>query len=239
MDVVAAVAAVACDSAGVVVTAGIAAAEAGFSGSIWPCIAAFAGFDASTVDVLVAIAAAAIASGCVVSPDDVAGTMTAIVTTGVASATATGAGVTTGDAAGCDGAAGSAEVAMSNVAVRSAATSLTVAFTIPDFADPDFTGLGAAVASAPVSTVAGCAAPGFASFEEAVAALEEDVPARGWRLSDAAGVSSGRGCDDGRSGAVTAGRSLLAVPAALLSISAEKLSGVGDGSVRADLDGEF
>ena len=63
------------------------------------------------------------------------------------------------------------------------------------------------------------------------------APSRGWRLSDAADGSSGRGCGDGRSGA--AGRSLPAVSAALLSISAEKLSGAGVWSARADRAGAF
>jgi hypothetical protein len=70
-----------------------------------------------------------------------------------------------------------------------------------------------------------------------VAALEEAAPSRGDGLSDAADGSSGRGCGDGRSGA--AGRSLPAVSAALLSISAEKLSGADDWSVRADRAGAF
>jgi hypothetical protein len=50
-------------------------------------------------------------------------------------------------------------------------------------------------------------------------------------------VSSGR-CD-GRSGAIGAVRSLPEVSAALLSISAEKLSGAGDWSARADRAGAF
>ena len=66
--------------------------------------------------------------------------------------------------------------------------------------------------------------------------LEEVVVSRGWRVSDAAALSSARGCGDGRSGAAAAGRSLLDV-SALLSISAEKLSGAGAWSARADLDG--
>jgi hypothetical protein len=71
------------------------------------------------------------------------------------------------------------------------------------------------------------------SCEAAVeAALDEDVASRSWRVSAAA--SSARGV--GRSGAAAAGRSLPA-SVALLSISAEKLSGAAAWSVRADFDG--
>jgi hypothetical protein len=67
------------------------------------------------------------------------------------------------------------------------------------------------------------------------AALEEAAPSRGRRLSDAVDGSSGRGCGDGRSGAVW--RSLPAVSAALPSINAEKLSDAGVWSARADRAG--
>jgi hypothetical protein len=110
---------------------------------------------------------------------------------------------------------------------------------MPDFADPNL-GLKAAPASALPSAVMDAAAFDCTSWEAMFAvALPEDALSQGCRLSVAADASSGR-CCDGRPGAVAAtGRSLLAVLAGLLSISAEKLSGAGDWSARADLDGAF
>jgi hypothetical protein len=67
------------------------------------------------------------------------------------------------------------------------------------------------------------------------AAFEEETASRGCRPSEIVDGSSGR-CD-GRSGA--AERSLPEASPALLSISAEKLSGAGVWSVRADRAGAF
>jgi hypothetical protein len=215
------------------VVAGVPGAEAGFAKPWEPCAA---GFEASTVDMLVAIAAAAIASGCVVLPGD-AGTPTAsVATTGTAIATTTGAGVAAVDAASCDDVAGS-EVAVSDATTMSGAASLTAGFTMPDFATAGFAGL-LAIASVLPSAAMDCPPLGCASCEGVFeAALEEAVLSRGWRFSDAADGSSGRGCGDGRSGA--AGRSLPAASATLPSISAEKLSGADGWSVRADRAGAF
>ena len=211
--------------------AGIAAAGAGFSGAIGACTGDAADFDASTVDELVAIAAAAIASGSAALPLDAGATITSETATGTAIATATETGVAAVGATGCSDAVGSEGNAVSGAATISKAASLVAVFTMPDFADPNL-GLAAAVVSALPSGVAGCAALDFVSPEAVVAAALGDVVSRGCRLSDAADVSSER---DGRSG----GRSLLGVSAALLSISAEKLPDAGDWSARADLDGAF
>jgi hypothetical protein len=68
-----------------------AVAAAVFSGLIWPCTGAAAALDASTVDVLVAIAAAAIVRGSVVAADDAGAATISVTATGAAIATATGA----------------------------------------------------------------------------------------------------------------------------------------------------
>jgi hypothetical protein len=99
----------------------------------------------------------------------------------------------------------------------------------PDFAAPGFTGLDAAPAPAPVSTVTGSAAGSESCDLVFATLLEDDVASRGWRLSVAVDVPSERGCG--------ASRSLLAGSAALLSINDEKLSGAGTGSALADRDG--
>jgi hypothetical protein len=203
----------------------------GFSGTVWACAGAAAGFDASTVDVLVAIAAAAIASGCDVLLGDAGATITSVAATGTAIATATGASGAAVDGIGCDDAAAPEDVAASGAATMSKAASLA-SVTMPDFAAPN-SGLEFVSASTPPPEVAGCVAPGSVSCEAVVeVALEEDVVPRGWRVS--AAVSSARG--DGRSGAAAAGRP-LPVSAALLSISAEKLSAAAAWSVRADFEG--
>jgi len=190
------------------------------------------GFEASTVDVLVAIAAAAIASGSVALPGDAGAITMSVTATGTAITAATGAGVTVVAAAGCEDAAGSADVVESVAATMS--VFLTVAFTMPVFADPGFAGLDATSELEPAAT--GCAVPGSAACDEAFgAAFEEDAVSRRCRLSAAMDASSGRCCGDGRSGAVAAVRSLPAVSAVLLSINAEKLSGAGDWSAFADL----
>jgi hypothetical protein len=120
----------------------------------------------------------------------------------------------------------------------SEAASLTAAFTMPVFADPGFTGVPAAPASALEPAAAGCTALGCSSCAGVFAeAFEEDAASRGWRPSEVPDGWSGRGA--GRSGAVGAVRSVPAVSAALLSISAEKLSAAGDWSAFADLDGAF
>jgi hypothetical protein len=226
------VAAIVAASAGVV--AGVAGAEAGFAWSTEPCVAAVTGFDASTVDVLVAIAAAAIASGSVVVPGDAVATTMSVAAAGTAITAATGAGVIVA-AAGCGDTTGPADAVESVAATMSEAVSLTAAFTMPVFAAPGFAGLDATSEPEPAAT--GCAALGSASCDGAFgAAFEEGAVSRHCRLSDAAGASSGRCCGDGRSGAAAMGRSLPAVSAALLSIRAEKLSDAGVGSVFADLD---
>ena len=120
----------------------------------------------------------------------------------------------------------------------SEAASLTVAFTMPIFVSPGFAGLVTAPASAFEPAAAGCTALGSASCEGVFAvAFEEDAASRGGLPSEVVDGSSGR-CD-GRSGAVGLVRSLPEFSAALLSISAEKLSGAGDWSAFAGLDGAF
>jgi hypothetical protein len=109
---------------------------------------------------------------------------------------------------------------------------------MPVFAEPGFTGLETAPASALEPAATGCTALGSSSCEGVLAvAFEEDAASRGCRPSEVADDSSGR-CN-GRSGAAGAVRSLPELSAALLSISAEKLSGAGDWSAFADLDGAF
>jgi hypothetical protein len=228
-----------------------AAAGAGLAGalvarSIGACAAATAGFDASTVDVLVAIAAAAIARGAVVLPlaagaatTSAGATTTSVAATSTAIATATGAGIAAVAAPGCGDAAGSVGAAVSGEAMMSEAASPTVVFTMPDFADSNL-GLAAVPVSALPSVVTDGATLDGTSGDEAFArGLPEAALSRGWRTSVTADASPGR-CCNGRSGVAAAtGRSLLAgATAALPSISAEKPSGA-DGSVRADLDGAF
>jgi hypothetical protein len=108
---------------------------------------------------------------------------------------------------------------------------------MPVFASPGFTGFETAPASAFEAAAAGWAALGSSSCEGVFAAFEEDAASRGGRPSEVVDGSSGR-CD-GRSGATGVVRSLPVVAAALLSISAEKLSGAGDWSAFAALDGAF
>jgi hypothetical protein len=202
-----------------------------------PCTAAVTGFDASTVDVLVAIAAAAIASGSVVLAGDAGAATISVAATGTAITAATAAGVTLVTVVACADAAGSVDVMGSVAVTMSEAASVKVAFTMPVFAEPGFTGLETAPASA-FGPAAGCAALGSSSCEGGfAAAFEEDAASRGGLLSEVADGSSGR-CDS-RSGDVGVVRSVPEVSAALLSISAEKLSGAGDWSARADRAGAF
>jgi hypothetical protein len=195
------------------------------------------GFDASTVEVLVAIAAAAIASGSVVLGGDAGAATISVVAIGTAITTATAAGVAV-VATACADAAGSADAVESVVATMSEAASLTAAFTIPVFASSDFAGFEVAPASAFAPVAAGCAAFGSSSCKGVfAAAFEEDAASRAGLPSEIVDGSSGR-CD-GRSGAAGAARSLPELSAALPSISAEKLSGADDWSALAGLDGAF
>ena len=167
---------------------------------------------------------------------DAGATIASVVATGAAIATATGAGVTTVDAAGCADAAGST-VAVSGVATMSEAASLTAVFTMPGFATPGFAGLLAA--SAPgiggnglrrrrvACPAKGCSGPRSKKLRGRAAMPA--VRGRGWFV----------GTRRGEADPARTVRSLPAVSAALLSISAEKLSGAGDWSARADRDGAF
>jgi hypothetical protein len=209
----------------VTAAAGVGFAGTSVAGVMGACAGDAAGFDAAMVDMLVASAAAAIASGSVAAPDDVGAATTSAAAIGAAMVTATGAAV----AVGCDGAAGSAGAAASAAGTISEAASLTAALTMPDFAAAGFA--GAAPGPGFESVATGCAAVS-ASCEGVLAALlEEDAVSRGWRLSEAADVSSERCCG--------AGRSLRAGSAALLSINDEKLSGTRAGSALADRDVAF
>jgi hypothetical protein len=186
--------------------------------------------------VLVAIAAAAIASGPVVLAGDAGAATISVAATGTAIAVATAAGVALVTAPACPDAAGSADVVGSVAVTMSEIASLAAAFTMPVFAGPGFTGLETVPASALEPVAAHCTALGSSSCEGVfAAAVEEDAASRVCRPLQAVAGSSGR-CD-GRSGAV--GRSLPAVSAALLSISAEKLSGAGVWSAFAVFDGAF
>jgi hypothetical protein len=185
----------------------------------------------------VAIAAAAIASGSVVLAGDAGAATLSVAATGTAITAANAAGVTPVTAA-CAGAAGSADVVGSVAVTMSEAAPLTAVFTMPVFADPGFVGLETAPASAFAPAAAGCTALASSSCEGVfAAAFEEETASRGCRLSEVVDGSSGR-CD-GRSGAVGVVRSLPEGSAALLSISAEKLSGAGVWSARADRAGAF
>jgi hypothetical protein len=106
---------------------------------------------------------------------------------------------------------------------------------MPVFADP---GLETAPMSEFEAAAADCTASGPRSWEGVFAAVFEDgVASPGCRVSEAVDGSLER-CDS-RSGVVGAVRSLPEVSAALPSISAEKLSGAGDWSAFAGLDGAF
>ncbi|HEV7880180.1 MAG TPA: hypothetical protein VGP39_19135 [Bradyrhizobium sp.] len=180
-----------------------------------------------------AIAAAAIASGSVVLAGDAGAATISVAAMGTAIMVETAA-VT---AAVCNDAAGSADVVGSVAVTMSGAASSMADFTIPVCVDPGFAGSQTASASA-FEPAAGCTALGSSSCEAVFAtAVEEDAASRGCRPSEVADGSSGR-CE-GRCGVVGVVRSLPEVSAALLSISAEKLSGAGDWSAFADLDGAF
>src|SRR4051794_25304172 len=214
----------------------ISGAAACFGCSLTPCTAAATGFDASTIDMLVAIAAAAIASGSVVPAGDTGAATMSVAATGTAIAVATAAGVTLVRAAACADAAVSADVVGSVAVTISEIASLAAAFTMPVFAGSGFDGLATVPASALEPVATDCTALGSSSCEGVVAvAFEEDAALRGCRPLEAVDGSPGR--SEGRSGAV--GRSLPAAPATLLSISAEKLSGAGVSSAFAVLDGAF
>ena len=201
---------------------------------------AAAGFDASTVDVLVAIAAAAIASGCVVLAGDAGATTTSVAATGTAIATATGsrryAAVDGGGLRRCSGIGRCGGVGRGDD-VRSRV--LDGCFHDAGLRDPGFAvwrlrprrrcrrQRRAVRRWVPSSCEGGVR--GGARRRCGVARLAVRPTSRMLR----------RARGDGRSGAAAAGRSLPAVSAALLSISAEKLSGAGDWSARADLDGAF
>jgi hypothetical protein len=110
---------------------------------------------------------------------------------------------------------------------------------MPVFAGSGFVGLETALASAFEPVAAGCAALGSSPCEGAfAAAFEEDAASRDGLPSEVV-VDGSSGRCDGRSGPAGAARSLPELSAALPSISAEKLSGAGDWSAFAGLDGAF
>jgi hypothetical protein len=182
-----------------------------------------AGFEASMVDRLVAIAAAAIASGCGLSGGGAATTAPAGAA-GAAIATATGVAVVA--VIGCDATA-STRADGSGAETISNAAFLPTVFTLVGLAASSVS-FGGWSAASPFESVA----PGAAlDCCDRGGALEEAVALRR-SPCDAGDASSSRRCGEGRSDAVVVDRSFAAV-SALLSISAEKPS-AGAWSGRAD-----